>query len=83
MAMRAEIIRRKEADDRIDLEVKHGSAQYTVAIVPARGMNHEIVGYKVTISNATLLHPNPEVAAKSALAAIERIRAQRPLVVAG
>jgi hypothetical protein len=83
MATRAEIIRRKETEDGIDLEVKHGAAHYSVSIVPARGMNREIVGYKVTISNATLLHPNPEVAMKSALAAIERIRAQRPMIIAG
>ena len=81
--MRAEIIRRRESEESIKVEVRHGKAQYAVSIVPARGMNHEIVGYKVSISNATLLHPNPEVAMKSALAAIERIRAQRPIITAG
>jgi hypothetical protein len=81
--MRAEIIRRREVDGRVELEVRHGVAQYAVSITPARGMNHEIVGYKVSIANATLLHPNEEVATKSALSAIERIRAQRPLIVAG
>jgi hypothetical protein len=81
--MGAEIIRRRESDDKVELDVRHGKAQYHVSIVPARGMNHEIVGYRVSISNATLLHPNPEVALKSALSAIERIRAQRPVVSAG
>ena len=81
--MRAEISRRREVDGRVELEVRHGTAQYSVSIPPARGMNHEIVGYKVSISNATLLHPNEEVALKSALAAIERIRAQRPIATPG
>lgn len=87
--MQADVTRRREVDGRVELDVRHGSAQYAVTIVPARDMNHQVVGYRVILQNATLLHPSEEVATRAALIAIERIRtggagaAPRPVVADG
>ena len=75
--MVAEITRRRTVGERLQLDVQHGPGQYTVWIVPAKGMNHEVVGYRVWIGNATLLLGNEEQAVAAALNAIDRIRTAR------
>jgi hypothetical protein len=73
----AEITRRRTVGERLQLDVQHGPGQYTVWIVPAKGMNHEVVGYRVWIGNATLLLGSEEQAIAAALNAVDRIRAPR------
>jgi hypothetical protein len=75
--MIAEITRQRTVGERLQLDVQHGPGQYTVWIVPAKGMNHEIVGYRVWIGNATLLLGSEEQAVAAALNAIDRIRTAR------
>ncbi len=77
--MVAEITRRRAVGERLQLDVQHGPGQYTVWIVPAKGMNHEVVGYRVWIGNATLLLGNEEQAVAAALNAIDRIRTAREM----
>ena len=76
--MPAEVIRRQQAGGRTRVDLKLDGAQYTVWITPAHGMNHEVVGYRVWIANATLLHATEEAALAAATRALERIRAPQP-----
>jgi hypothetical protein len=76
--MVAEIVRQRQVGDRTQLDVQHGHGRYAVWVVPARGMNHEVVGYRVWIGNATLLLGSEEQAIAAALSAIDRIRGEGP-----
>jgi hypothetical protein len=73
----ADIIRREQAGGRTRVDVRHDVMQYTIWITPAHGMNHEVVGFRAWIANATLLHATEEAALAAAMRAIERIRAPR------
>jgi hypothetical protein len=72
--MPAEITRRRTVRDRVVLDVDANGYRYQVWIVPAKGMNHEVVGYRTWLGQALPIVGDEQHAETAALRAIERMR---------
>lgn len=74
--MPAEIVRRREQDGIIILNVQDDEITFTIALKPARDMNGKLIGYKSLIGGRA--HATAQHAEASAISAIERLHATPP-----